>query len=246
MSTELEYHDHVAHYRLDGEFYDFFHPDKYMAVEIRRRYQEFVRLRPPRADDAVLEIGSGGGFAAPVLAPFSARYFPVDLARENLRRIREGAPLPVFPATADAYRLPFRDDAFDLVYLSEVVEHLQNPVAALREARRVIKPEGAVLVSVPHDEKITFQICIHCNRPTPTHSHLHSFREDSLARAIRDAGLLPGPPHVHLNLVSNRLRLNYLSRNVPFPLWRAMDRLFNRLTHKPSKLIIVARKDAGA
>ncbi|MEB3370177.1 methyltransferase domain-containing protein [Saccharopolyspora mangrovi] len=46
--------------------------------------------------------------------------------------------------TADVYRLPFADDSFDVVHAHQVLQHLTDPVAALREMRRVCRPGGVV------------------------------------------------------------------------------------------------------
>jgi ubiquinone/menaquinone biosynthesis C-methylase UbiE len=47
---------------------------------------------------------------------------------------------------ADAYELPFPDDAFDIVHAHQVLQHLTDPIAALREMRRVTRPGGLVAV----------------------------------------------------------------------------------------------------
>ena len=47
---------------------------------------------------------------------------------------------------ADAYELPFEDDAFDVVHAHQVLQHLTDPIAALQEMRRVTRPGGLVAV----------------------------------------------------------------------------------------------------
>jgi len=49
-------------------------------------------------------------------------------------------------ATADLYELPFADDEFDIVHAHQVLQHIADPVAALREMRRVARPGGVVAV----------------------------------------------------------------------------------------------------
>ncbi|MEN3315705.1 MAG: hypothetical protein V7605_1939 [Acidimicrobiaceae bacterium] len=95
----------------------------------------------------ILEVGTGEG----VIAARMTRRFPeavvvgVDLPEPSLARDWAGAPW--VPAFADAGRLPVRDGSIDLVLAIEVLEHLEDPDAALAELARVGR--GWVVVSVP-------------------------------------------------------------------------------------------------
>jgi len=64
-----------------------------------------------------------------------------------LEREREGGPWLV--CRGDVTSLPFRDGAFDVVVCSEVLEHVRDADAAVRELVRVLKPGGSLAVSVP-------------------------------------------------------------------------------------------------
>jgi predicted SAM-dependent methyltransferase len=55
----------------------------------------------------------------------------------------------------DAETVPFRDNYFDFVCNSHVLEHLKNPIQAIREWIRVIKPNGHLFLIVP-DKRYTF------------------------------------------------------------------------------------------
>jgi SAM-dependent methyltransferase len=88
----------------------------------------------------VLDLGAGTGVAArAALTAGAARVVALDSALGMLRRARPA----LRPVVADAYRLPFADDAFDLVLAAAVIGHLPDPVRALRESRRV----GAALAA---------------------------------------------------------------------------------------------------
>ncbi|WFG43786.1 class I SAM-dependent methyltransferase [Pseudonocardia alni] len=95
----------------------------------------------------LLDVGCGAGrlladAAAAGLAVTGVDTEPRALAAAE--RAAPGADLRV----ADAHELPFADDAFDLVTLVQVLEHLPNPVLALRGAGRVCAPSGAVRATV--------------------------------------------------------------------------------------------------
>jgi SAM-dependent methyltransferase len=49
----------------------------------------------------------------------------------------------------DSHKLPFRDSSFDIILMSEVLEHLHHPSDCLKEISRILKPEGTLLITVP-------------------------------------------------------------------------------------------------
>jgi SAM-dependent methyltransferase len=172
MDNIFSYTNHIKHYQLDGEFYDFFSPDKFMLQEIRRRYQQIFNLFPVNQNHSILEIGSGGGFAIDFLKKNQPRFFPMDIPNVNLYKMKSHSPFPIYPCSADAYHLPFSSSSFDLVLLLEVIEHLATPQKVLEEVHRVLKSKGKIILSVPYKEKITYQICIHCKVPNRLHFNI--------------------------------------------------------------------------
>ena len=51
----------------------------------------------------------------------------------------------------NAEKLPYADNSFDLIVSLETIEHLDNPDKFLLELRRVIKPDGTIILSCPND-----------------------------------------------------------------------------------------------
>jgi ubiquinone/menaquinone biosynthesis C-methylase UbiE len=99
----------------------------------------------------LLEVGCGVGAVLAVLGQEypGLRLFGVDIEPQQLgfaRRHLAGAGVEATLAQADALALPFDDGSFDHVWMMWFLEHLADPVAALREARRVLVPSGAVTV----------------------------------------------------------------------------------------------------
>ena len=122
---------------------------------IRRRYTrpvlDRVGLRP---GDIVLELGSGTGVftvaAAQRIGP-QGRFVAVDIQPEMIKRVeqrvRTAGLANVETHTADAYHLPMPDESVDLAFLISVLEEVPDPLRALAELRRVLKPEGILSIT---------------------------------------------------------------------------------------------------
>jgi SAM-dependent methyltransferase len=105
----------------------------------------------------MLDIGCGVGTFVQRLAEFSPRVCGVDIDGE---RVRRGAQTLTPPeggsasggglAVAVSENLPFQDGAFDLVLLHEVLEHVRDDALTLREACRVTRPGGNVVIFCPN------------------------------------------------------------------------------------------------
>ncbi len=239
---EPHYQNHVQHYQTDAQYFDYFNLNPFMEDEISRRYQEILYHLKPQKQQKILEIGSGGGQILRWLNSEKLLYVPLDLALLNLQKIRQTYSQPFWPVTGDVFALPFKNNSFDFIILSEVLEHLDQPHQALKECYRILKPEGRLLISVPYKEVIPYYICIHCNKPTPKNGHLHSFDLNKLTQWVQECGFTPLAHSKFLNKVFNRLHLSLFLRRVPFPLWKIIDHLFNWLIDKPTSLILICQK----
>lgn len=164
---------------LDREVAKAFAPRKQAAYG---RLLESFRLRPGR----LLDVGcSVGGFLdAARRSGWSVSGLETSSipAREALRR-----GLSVAVGGADA--LPFRDATFDLVRMNAVLEHLLDPVAALREAFRVLRPGGFLQALTLSADSWSFRLLGPRWRYLGVDGHVHVFSRAALLDAARRAGL---------------------------------------------------------
>ena len=108
-------------------------------------------LLPHLTPDAkILDVGCGPGTITAGLADRvpQGHVTGLDAAQEVIEQAREvaGDRANLDFATGDVYALDYPDDAFDVVQAHQVLQHLGDPVRALREMRRVTKPGGLVAV----------------------------------------------------------------------------------------------------
>src|SRR5438270_7089750 len=104
-------------------------------------------LKPaPRETRQALDLGCGAGLNLDHLARY-AEPVGTDFSEEALRFCRARGHKRL--CKADAAELPFRDGQFDIITALDVVEHLDDDVKALDELKRVLRPGGLLVISVP-------------------------------------------------------------------------------------------------
>ena len=238
----MKYGNHIQHYQADANFNNYFENNPIEAHNIRRRYAHLFKWLSPLDKGILLEIGSGGGYAIAEIHKTQFDYVPLDIPITNLNGIKSKSNRNIYPVSGDAYKLPFKDNSCTAIILSEVLEHLQDPAAAFKEMSRILHKDGILLISVPYKEKISYQICVHCNQPTPTHAHFHSFDEKIIQNLANQTDLkivrYKKLNNKILSRISIFLKINYY----PFFVWRQLDKVINAIIPKPSHLIIQLQK----
>lgn len=156
-----------------------------------------VQALPALLDSSwiVGDLGCGTGQLAAVLAPFVAGVVAVDRSGEMLqaarRRLREHSNVDVRRGELEA--VPIADGELDAATLMLVLHHVSRPAAVLREAARVLKPGGRLLICdmLPHDREEYRQQMGHVWLGFDK-DHLKSLLEDAGFTAAR---IVPLPPN---------------------------------------------------
>ncbi|PKO19596.1 hypothetical protein CVU37_02610 [candidate division BRC1 bacterium HGW-BRC1-1] len=246
----------AAHYTRDAAEYDYAPSvDSELGQIELRRAQLLLRLagldQPAPAGEnqgLVADFGIGGGQLAAMMAELGWRPLGLDIAWHNCARARserqalgDGKSGARFSA-ADLYALPLPDGCVKAGVVSEVLEHLEEPGAAVKELGRVLQPGGVLVASCPYREKLVWHLCIHCNQPTPANAHLHSVSESKMAGWMRDAGLEPGRAVFFNHKALVAMRWNRRVRRLPYGLWRAGEAAALALWRKPYHFAMVGVK----
>ncbi len=140
-----------------------------MTAGIQRTWRRaMVRAVAPQPGELVLDLAAGTGFSSQPFAAHGATAVPCDFSVGMLQQGRKDRPTLPFVA-GDGTRLPFLDDTFDAVTISYGLRNFVDPLAGLREMRRVTRPGGRLVV---------------CEFSRPTHPVVRTAYLDGVMRAL--------------------------------------------------------------
>ena len=119
-------------------------------LRVKQIFQELGNIRGKQ----ILDVGCEAGYLTIKLAQKGARVTAIDLIEEpinQLRQLLKDQPLKINLRVADATKLPFAGNSFDIILATEVIEHITRLEKFVTGAFRVLKPGGKLLVTFPNE-----------------------------------------------------------------------------------------------
>jgi len=150
----------------------------------------------------VLEVGCGLGTDGAQFAKAGADYTGIDLTQAAVDLARRRFELFNLPGTfriADAEKLDFPDNSFDIVYSHGVLHHTPDTPGAIREVHRVLRPGGRALVMLYHRNSYNYRVNISMLR----RAGIHLLRWNAGLKLVR---LFTGEPEDSLREHARRVR----------------------------------------
>src|SRR6476646_6437242 len=166
-------------------------------------------------DDTVLDVACGPGLLACAFAKVAKHAIGIDLTPAMLEQARktqqEQCLKNVSWQQGDVYALSFPPEQFSIVSSRFVFHHLQDPLAALKEMKRVCKPGGKIVVAdmAPHPSKAN---ALNAAERLRDPSHVRAMPEDELCGLFAQASL--GTPQINHYRMEGELE-DLLSRSFP-------------------------------
>jgi SAM-dependent methyltransferase len=156
----------------------------------------------------LLDVGCGTAWLAEHFDDYTGIDASPDAAARAAERDRN-----VITVDADA-GFPFDDATFDAVIMKDLLEHVSNPVAVVREARRVLKPGGRVFASSPDAQRWVWDDYTHV-RPFTRKSYRLLFADNGFdVDRVGYESVMPG-----IGLISRRTRRNQRPRLLAVSAW---------------------------
>ncbi|MBC8095999.1 MAG: class I SAM-dependent methyltransferase [Akkermansiaceae bacterium] len=152
-----------------------------------------TQLKDIAGDAPILEVGCGDGSFTRNLAEHSSRVTAVDISASQIERNKRAQPEIKFVQHDVAQRFPFANGAFDVIWCSEVLEHLFDPGFAVREMQRVLAPGGRLLLTVPYHgviKDVLIALFKWDEHFSPTNPHIRFFTRKTLSQLAASAGFV--------------------------------------------------------
>jgi len=146
--------------------------------EERMRFRRASAIARVPSGSTVLDIGCREGGLREFL-PADVTYKGMDIAQEFAREniVIQDISLGV----------PFPDESFDFVFIIEVLEHVHDPWSALGEIRRVLRPAGKLVLSVPNPYHFK-EIIWNTFRIPDRQGHIHSWTRQTMTKFAEMSG----------------------------------------------------------
>ena len=188
------------------------YPDEYYGepgIKFRNPVERLVRIAGERhitflsrdlnSRARILDVGCGRGVVLGALAERSFEIHGLEISAEAVRGVDPRAEIRIAASLAEA---EYEEKSFDQIIIWHVLEHLSDPVGTLREAHRILRPGGRLIVAVPNASSLQARWAgadwFHLDLPR----HLYHFPIETLRALLTRSGFQVGSTH-HFSLRQN-------------------------------------------
>lgn len=196
------------------KIWDYFQNDQEigdLAFNAESRYRYLVKRIEPGQD--ILNIGVGRGGLEKLLIKNKNQVSCLDPSEESIRNLQSRFGLGDRARVGFSQNIPFDNDSFEVVVMSEVLEHLSDEVLdeTLKEVHRVLRPGGKFIGTVPADEELLVNqvVCPDCAKVFHRWGHVQSFTEERLRSMLSTVFY---EPRVARHYLGNFRSLNWKGR----------------------------------
>ncbi len=134
----------------------------------------------------LLDVGCGTGGNLVTLQAQGWDVYGIEMSEKAAAQARERVGDRILVGTLET--APLEKESFDLAFLSHSLEHFFSPVEALATVRRLLKPDGMVVIAVPNAASLEANLFGRWWFPWDPPRHLYHFERNSLSRLLQQVG----------------------------------------------------------
>ena len=133
-------------------YYERYWQDQETLSDFSYKWPIIKKFIPTDKDIKILDFGCGKGAMFSEIAKInpSAALIGVDVSEKALKSARKKVQNHSFILVKEGEKLPFKENCFDFIIASDVLEHIYDTELAFKELCRVLKHNGKILISVPY------------------------------------------------------------------------------------------------
>ncbi len=235
--------NYIDHYQKDAFESDYFAERDAGTEHSDKRVWQYIASEINGNEGRILDVGCGKAWVAGLFCPKGFEVVSMDISLRNTSKALKLHPHKNHAAVvADVFSLPFAQNSFDYIIASEIIEHVQDPQLFTEKLIYALKPGGKLIVTTPYKEKLQYSLCIHCNKPTPMHAHIHSFNEKILTTLYKGSDLKSVHYKTFISKIAVHFRLHIVFKHLGFSWWKNLDKMLNRLYNSPTRIMVVWKK----
>lgn len=107
-------------------------------------------LIEPEKNEILLDVGSGGGYFSKALAKKSKLVVSLDMSPSNAKNAKQSIYNEnIYFVIGDATHSPFKNEVFDKILATEIIEHIENDKLFIEECERILKNIGYIVITTP-------------------------------------------------------------------------------------------------
>lgn len=179
-------YDPLGKKRGESEIVDYFYRCIHLVFKLLRKN---ISLFPFKEDGNLLDVGCGSGSTLLYWQKMGWSTYGVEIGKAAVAFARGKMNLDVFEGTL--FEAKYLRNFFDVIMFNNTLEHMHNPTKMLREASRILKDEGLLMISVPNTECIDSRVCGRWWCPWDVPRHLYHFTREAIERLLRKSGFYP-------------------------------------------------------
>lgn len=163
----------------------------YPMLKIQKSFIKKLISREQISNQKILDAGYGSGEIITLYKDNDNSVIGTELSSDNINKYQSLHDSP--SVKCDVHYLPFKNNIFEVINFTDLLEHLENPQSALNEISRLLKPGGLLVMSTPNSQSITLDtvsnplnpfiilekiISLRCERILPPRRLMQLFEED--------------------------------------------------------------------